>query len=30
MPLPAKVNGHYYFDASGGAGAISYASIYWY
>lgn len=30
MPLPAKVNGYYYFDASGGTGAVSYASIFWY
>jgi hypothetical protein len=30
MPLPAKINGYYYFDASGGAGAVSYASIFWY
>jgi hypothetical protein len=30
MPLPAKVNGYYYFDASGGTGAVDYASIYWY
>jgi len=27
MPLPAKVNGYYYFDCS--AGTYSYASIYW-
>jgi hypothetical protein len=27
MPLPAKVNGYYYFDSS--AGAMSYAAIYW-
>ena len=30
LPLPAKVNGYYYFDASGGTGAVDYASIYWY
>lgn len=30
MPLPAKINGYYYFDASGGTGAVEYASIYWY
>ena len=31
MPLPAKVNGYYYFDASGTtAGLGSIASIYWY
>ncbi len=28
MPLPAKVNGYYYFDAS--AGGVDYASIYWF
>ena len=28
MPLPAKVNGFYYFDSS--AGGVDYASIYWY
>jgi len=28
MPLPAKVNGYYYFDVS--AGSYEYASIYWY
>jgi len=28
VPLPAKVNGYYYFDAS--AGGVDYASIYWY
>jgi hypothetical protein len=28
MPLPAKVNGYYYFDVS--AGNYSYASIFWY
>jgi hypothetical protein len=28
LPLPARVNGYYYFDAS--AGGVSYASIYWY
>ena len=30
MPLPAKVNGYYYFDSTGGTGAVEYASIYWY
>ena len=30
MPLPAKVNGYYYFDASGGAGAVDYATIFYY
>jgi hypothetical protein len=28
LPLPAKVNGYYYFDCS--AGTYNYASIYWY
>ena len=28
MPLPAKVNSYYYFDAS--AGSFDYASIFWY
>jgi hypothetical protein len=28
LPLPAKVNGYYYFDSS--AGGVDYASIYWY
>ena len=28
LPLPAKVNGYYYFDVS--AGVYDYASIYWY
>jgi len=28
LPLPAKVNGYYYFDAS--AGSVDYSSIYWY
>jgi hypothetical protein len=28
LPLPAKVNGYYYFDSS--AGSLDYASIYWY
>jgi hypothetical protein len=28
LPLPAKFNGYYYFDAS--AGGVDYASIYWY
>ena len=28
LPLPAKVNGYYYFDVS--AGGVDYASIYWY
>jgi len=30
LPLPAKLGGYYYFDASGGTGAVEYASIYWY
>jgi hypothetical protein len=30
MPLPPKVDGYYYFDISGGTGAVDYASIYWY
>jgi hypothetical protein len=30
LPLPAKVNGYYYFDASGGTTAVDYAAIYWY
>jgi hypothetical protein len=30
MPLPAKINGYYYFDCSGGTGAVDYASIFWY
>ena len=29
LPLPAKFNGYYYFDATGGAGAVDYASIIW-
>ncbi len=28
MPMPTKSNGYYYFNAS--AGALSYASVYWY
>jgi hypothetical protein len=28
LPLPAKINGYYYFDAS--AGSVDYSSIYWY
>ncbi len=28
LPLPPKVNGYYYFDAS--AGSVDYASIYWF
>ena len=28
LPLPAKFNGYYYFEAS--AGGVDYASIYWY
>jgi hypothetical protein len=28
LPLPAKINGYYYFDAS--AGSFPYAAIYWY
>jgi len=28
LPLPAKVNGYYYFDAS--AGSVDYSNIYWY
>jgi hypothetical protein len=28
LPLPAKVNGYYYFDIS--AGGVDYSSIYWY
>jgi hypothetical protein len=30
MPLPAKVNGYYYFDSSAGTGSLDYAAIYWY
>ena len=28
LPLPAKINGYYYFDVT--AGDVDYASIYWY
>jgi hypothetical protein len=30
MPLPAKAYGYYYFDSTGGTGAVGYASIAWY